>query len=358
MENTENPIETPNANEQNNSAQQNNSLADIFGNGPEAQQGQEFTEEEQNALGQLLGKVSKGKVTNRQQIEELLQVKDNYAATRAELEKLAKSQQAFANPIVAKINELYKMGGTPSDVKLFLDAQALDVDNLSNMELVREQYRRKYPTLHPEDIDNAIQEKYGNTVEAELSGAKKITLLQEANEAKEYLKQQKVQAEQPDHLKQKQEQQAQQEQMQQFIATQSQKISETVKSQEKYFFPMGGLGDYELPIKGNNDPELKKAIDTAANHAVQNVMHAGIDPNSTEGKKVIKDSFERALFYNYGREMLKDAIASMTNSVKKELKLKGHNIQPVKTPQQTPVTNVVLSDEEQIKKAAFKRGFR
>lgn len=92
----------------------------------------------------------KGFVTNFQTLQ----------AKAAELETKA-SLDPFVNEFTKNTNEFFAKGGTTDEYLRFLEVSRLDPEKMAPIDLVRHDYRDRYPQLSPEEIDAKIRKDIG-----------------------------------------------------------------------------------------------------------------------------------------------------------------------------------------------------
>lgn len=150
-----------------------------------------------NALKERTG----GKIQDFSVLEQL----DEIQALRQKATELeAKAQVSpFANPIVEKLNQLYGAGADEKTVQLFLEAQTLNIDSLTERELYAEYLVRSVPNVTKAIAAEYFDEKFGDE---DLTPTQKIEKGRELMQAKNYLKEQKMAAENPEAIRKQAEQ--------------------------------------------------------------------------------------------------------------------------------------------------------
>jgi hypothetical protein len=335
----------------------------LFGKGQEGVSNSQIenfglNDDERVTFEQLLGKVSNGSIKNANQFNQTLQQASQSESTRKELENARENakKSVFANDFSKKINDLAANGATHEEIKLFMDAQSLDLGNMSNVNLVRNHILRQYgKNLSSEQIDEHISETYGSLEESEMSGSKKISLINAAKEARDFLAAQKAQTENPTRLREQNEGAKRQEE---FISSFQPKLAQALLNNGKFdFFISNELGSYSLPLKGKNQQEqaeINSAIEMASSHAAMSVLQNKIDPNSNEGKIFVRESIKKALLYNYGEKIIAELAEQVMKATTKDLKLKNHNIQPINIPN-PPKTSDSTKNSKEISLDDFKK---
>ena len=109
----------------------------------------------------------------------------------------------YANPLVEKMNQLFKEGATPQHVLKFTQLQSMDFDKMSAEALVRTHLQLKNSVLEPEEIELLIEDKLGSLPDKEeypeeyarAVRIREVKAKLEAEEAKKYLASQKTELE-------------------------------------------------------------------------------------------------------------------------------------------------------------------
>jgi len=137
-------------------------------------------------------------------------VKDlNFVSQLDEIEQLRQKTTAletqskispYANPLVEKLNQLYSMGADNTQIQNFLNAQTLNLEALSDKEAYAEYLVRSISGITKSDAMEAFDAKYGTD---DLTPLEKIEKAKEIAAAKNFLKEQKVAAENPEAIRQK-----------------------------------------------------------------------------------------------------------------------------------------------------------
>lgn len=142
-----------------------------------------------------------GKITSFDALGQLDEI-ETLRNRATELE--AKSQiSPFANPLVEKLNQLYGANADDQTIQLFLQAQALNIDNLTEREKYAEYLVRSVKGVSKSDALEFYDDKYGSE---SLSASEKIEKAREIQQAEKFLREQKVAAENPEAIRKQAEQ--------------------------------------------------------------------------------------------------------------------------------------------------------
>ena len=142
-----------------------------------------------------------GKIQDFAQFEQLDEL-PTLRQRATELEDKAKISP-FANPVVEKLNQLYNAGADQKTVSMFLEAQTLNIDSLSDKEKYAEYLVRSIPNITKATAQQYYEEKFGDE---DLTPTQQIEKAREILQATNYLKEQKVTAENPEAIRKQSEQ--------------------------------------------------------------------------------------------------------------------------------------------------------
>lgn len=191
--------------------------------------------------------------------------RDQFASKLREFE--AKSQVSpFASPLAEKVNQMLSSGAQLPEIRRFIEMQSLDVETMSGTDAYKCQLSIKYPTLNAQQIDLLVQDEFGlNVEEGETPNPVALLKLERAGlDAKEFLRQQKVAAENPQALQQKQQAEAQALQLRngwsQVVGKVTQDFSRDIR--QKF-----DDGDYSFKYKYSQE-----ALDAATKMAVEQAV--------------------------------------------------------------------------------------
>lgn len=334
--------------------QQDSNFAFLFANGgnDNSQNPADFTQEELSTFGKFLEKASKGKVKSPDQIGNLLNQAEEYDKVRPEFEKLQQEikKPKFSNELSQRFDSLVAKGATNDELRLFFDAQSLDLGKMTDMELVKQQLLREQSRLTPEDIQLILEETYGSLEESELTGSKKLLLIKNAQNAKEFLQSLKAKTENPERLQQNN---AAQQKQQEFVQAISTGLAKEIISRGAYRFDWGAeYGVSELSFKGKTPEEnakFEQQLMAAGSYVATVLQSNNLNPQSPEGQAAIKENLESVLFMMRGREIVKEVVQWAKQDAKKAEKLKQHNVNPILNPntqKQKPADNPTQSKSQ------------
>ena len=147
-----------------------------------------------------LAGLSDGLVKDTQSFEGFLaesrQTKESLAAMQQQLREYESKQSIspFSNPLVEKLNDVFKTGNK-EEAKLYFDLAFQDLNTMDPLSVIKTEYRLKNPTLSNENIEVLIYNELGITDDMELSALpalQQAKLLQRKEEAAGFLAQKKV----------------------------------------------------------------------------------------------------------------------------------------------------------------------
>lgn len=156
----------------------------------------------ESALLTALKERTGGKIQDFSMLEQLDEL-PTLRQRATELEDKAKLSP-FANPIVEKLNELYNANVDNNTVQMFLEAQTLNIDGLSDKEKYVEYVVRSLPNLTKATAAEYYDEKFGE--EEDMTSTQKIEKARELMQATAFLKEQKLAAENPEAIRKQTEQ--------------------------------------------------------------------------------------------------------------------------------------------------------
>ena len=107
------------------------------------------------------------------------------------------------SPFAAKYDELVESGADKKTIQLFVEAQHMDIDSLTERELYAEYLVRSVPNVTKAIAAEYFDEKFGDE---DLTPTQKIEKGRELMQAKNYLKEQKMAAENPEAIRKQAEQ--------------------------------------------------------------------------------------------------------------------------------------------------------
>ena len=192
-----------------------------------------------------------GKITSFDALGQLDEI-ETLRSRATELE--AKSQiSPFANPLVEKLNQLYGANADDQTIQLFLQAQALNIDTLTEREKYAEYLVRSVKGVSKSDALEFYDDKYGSE---SLSASEKIEKAREIQQAERFLREQKVAAENPEAIRKQTEQRELSERNR---STWQQQVRNVASSFDK----IGGEYEQEgskLSFAVNLTPEEREAI--------------------------------------------------------------------------------------------------
>lgn len=234
------------------------------------------------------------------------QERDAYAAKVREFEA-KQNVSPYASDLSKKVDEMLRSGAKVQEVQKFIEMQTWDVDNMSAADAYKRQLSLKYPGLAPDKIDLLVQDEFGlNVGEDEQPNPVALAKLERAGlDAKAFLQQQKVAAENPQALLQRQQAEQQATKLRQgwsqIVGKVSQDLARDIKQK------LDG-GEYSFQYKYS-----KEALATATQMAVEQAVANRI-PLDQNGYQQVVDfvhTMATALdFQNLQTALLSDAFAS------------------------------------------------
>lgn len=231
--------------------------------------------------------------------------RDQFASKIREYEA-KQSISPYASPLAEKVNAMLASGAQLPEVQRFIEMQSLDVETMSGTDAYKRQLSLKYPTLNAQQIDLLVQDEFGlNVEEGEQPNQVALLKLEKAGlDAKEFLRQQKVAAENPQALQQRQQAEAQMSQLRngwsQVVGKVAQNFSRDIRQK---------FDDSEYSFAYKYSPEaLNAATQMAVEQAVVNKI-----PLDQNGYSQVVDFIHKMAtafdFENLQTALLSDAYA-------------------------------------------------
>ncbi len=250
-----------------------------------------------------------GAVKNPNDISKYLQAaqeRDTYAAKIRDFEAKA-SVSPYASDLVKKVDEMVRSGAKTQEVQRFIEMQSWDVDQMSPADAYKRQLSLKYPGLAPDKIELLVQDEFGlNVGEDEQPNPVALAKLERAGmDAKAFLQQQKVAAENPQAVLQRQQFEQQANQLRagwsQIVGKVSQNLARDIKQKVDD-------GEYTFQYKYPQEV-LAQASQMAIEQAVANKIP--LDQNGYQQVVDFVHTMATALdFQNLQTALLSDAFAS------------------------------------------------
>ena len=225
------------------------------------------------------------------------------------------------HPLADKVNAMLKSSASLSEIKKFIDFQEVDPNALDALTAYKMHIQFKYPDLTPSEADALVAETFPTQEDGNMDAKTTAKLKIEATNARQFLNEMKVAAENPAALQQRQQAEAKQKALQSgwsdvlsktlfdsngnpsLKGTVSHKIAEGEEYQFGYSYPK---------------EVLKEAMSDAVAYAVQ----AGI-PLDKDGYSAVIDLVNRFAvmrdYQNYQKALLADFSAKAMLQATKSL---------------------------------------
>jgi len=250
-----------------------------------------------------------GAIKNPNDITKYLQAaqeRDAYAAKIRDFEA-KQAISPYASDLVKKVDEMVRSGAKTTEVQRFIEMQSWDVEQMSPADAYKRQLSLKYPGLAPDKIELLVQDEFGlNVGEDEQPSPVALAKLERAGlDAKAFLQQQKVAAENPQAVLQRQQLEQQANQLRsgwsQIVGKVSQSLARDIKQK---------VDDGEYTFSYKYSPEvLAQASQMAVEQAVANKIP--LDQNGYQQVMDFVHTMATALdFQNLQTALLSDAFAS------------------------------------------------
>jgi len=223
----------------------------------------------------------------------------------------------YYSPLTESIDRMQREGKGVAEIKQFVELATLDLASLSPVEAIKRHYTLTMPGYTPNEINALIADDLGfdPAEEGELTDLQSATLKRRQEVANIYLKQQQVQAENPEAVASAR---AQQETASRIVETWKNVIP-TLKPNTSYEFTIG-----EEKIGFDFQPS-SEALDIARNAVAQAISAnpLGYIPNA-ENAKAFQEMMEGALILA-DLPRFRDALANHMYSVATQAAVQRHS---------------------------------
>ena len=309
---------------------------------------EKFGELDRPSFEKLLEEASGGAIKDFGGFRQAITAQEKYAELQQKLSQTEQQLQLnsggpkYANDFVKKVDEFYRNGVPEEQIKEFIRVQELNVDELSDADVLKTMYKREYPTLTNDELDQLIEDEFGD-----LDGIGGTKLKKAALDGRKKLSEMKVNLSEPEHLRmQKAAQQEAESRMKNWH-----QLTKTVyenKEQHQFSIP---VGEDNVSLNFTVPKEFRQTLSfELAKYATMNKI-----PATKEGLAALNDFAERSIFFRYGKEIMATMFRDTQAGTKNEVLSKVHNVEITRNGnggQQTSVKKTLSKAEEQMSRLA------
>lgn len=270
----------------------------------------------------ILGEASGGAINDYNAFQKVVSLQEKYSSLENENKSLHERMKVFEggpkfeNELVDKLNSMYKSGATDEQIYRFLEMQKIDIDAMSDMDVVTRMYKEEYPEFTPEEIQELIKDEFGDL--EEVRG--KAKLRKAAADGRSKLAEMKVNVSEPESVR---KQKAAQSELESKFKNWNVVTNSLYGKKEKHEVNLT-VGDQKvnIPISIPEDVRGKLSVEIAK-YAVQNNI-----PPTKEGMAHLQEYAERSMMFLYGKQILETLFRDTKAQTTQELLQKFHNSSP------------------------------
>jgi hypothetical protein len=289
------------------------------GGGEQSQLPQNIGTLPMNKFEELLVEATGGKLNNYSEFQEALTAKEKYQELQQKLGHAEtqlneyKGGPKYSNELVQKLDEMYRNGVPEDNIQEFIRLQRMDVEKLSDKEVMKMVYSKDYPGIKDEELDQLLEDEYGD-----LDGIGGIKMKKAAIDGRKKLSDMKVNIAEPEHIRMQKTEEAQA--VKRFQNWE--KVVNSVFNKESHEFKLDVGGKESVLNFTLPESSRQKLNIEVTRYATMNNI-----PPTKEGLAQLQDFAERTLLFAYGKEIMGTLMRNASANTRQEELARVHNIE-------------------------------